>query len=74
MIAARCDGCLTRGLILVLLALALAGCVTTTVVMKNPATSQVLVCSRPPFGPSDAATGCAAALKREGWIELTRDN
>src|SRR5438552_14336477 len=55
------------------LAIALAGCVTTTVVMKNPKTGQVQVCQRPPFGSHDAATACAEALKRDGWIELGRD-
>lgn len=52
---------------------ALIGCATTTVVMKNPATGQIQVCQRPTFGTLDAATACAAALKRDGWIELGRD-
>jgi hypothetical protein len=63
----------TATVLAAVLAIALAGCVTTTVVMKNPKTGQVQVCQRPPFGSHDAATACAEALKRDGWIELGRD-
>jgi hypothetical protein len=56
-----------------ILTVSMAECVTTTVVMKNPKTGQVQVCQRPPFGLHDAATACAEALKRDGWIELGRD-
>jgi len=63
----------TAAVLAAVLAIALAGCVTTTVVMKNPQTGQVQVCQRPSFGSHDAATACAEALKRDGWIELGRD-
>lgn len=52
---------------------ALTGCATTTVTMKHPTTGQIHVCQRPTFGSLDAATSCADALKRDGWIELGRD-
>lgn len=61
------------GFLLLACVAALAACVTTTVVMKNPKTGQVQVCQRPPFGSHDAATACAEALKRDGWTELGRD-
>jgi hypothetical protein len=59
---------------LALLILILGGCVTTTVVMKNPTTGQVIVCQRQIDQNINAATACADALKRDGWIELGRDS
>jgi len=41
--------------------------------MKNPRSGQIIVCQRPTFGSYDAATSCADALKKDGWIELGRD-
>lgn len=51
----------------------LPGCVTTMVVMKHPQTGAIHVCQRPTLGSVDAATACADALKRDGWVELGRD-
>jgi hypothetical protein len=61
--------------IIVLLAyvLCFAGCITTTVVMKNPETGEVQVCQRQPFGSYNDATACAEALASDGWIELGRN-
>jgi hypothetical protein len=59
---------------LALLVLILGGCVTSTVVMKNPTTGQVIVCQRQIDQNLNAATACADALRRDGWIELGRDS
>jgi hypothetical protein len=64
---------LVSGLGLSGFALALAGCVATTVVMKNPTTGQVIVCTRNYDQAMNAAVACADALRRDGWIELGRD-
>jgi hypothetical protein len=53
-----------------LLALLLAACATSNIVMKNPRTDQIQVCQRPPFGEIRAAENCAEALERDGWIRL----
>jgi hypothetical protein len=52
------------------LLLALSGCATTNIVMKNPRTEQIQVCQRPTFGEVRAAENCAEALERDGWIRL----
>jgi hypothetical protein len=56
-----------------LLVLFLGGCTATTVIMKNPTTGQVIVCQRQIDQNRNAATACADALKRDGWVELGRD-
>lgn len=60
-------------LLVALSAALLTACATTTVTMKNPRSGQIIVCQRPTFGSYDAATSCADALKKDGWIELGRD-
>jgi len=57
--------------LLVGLALLLAGCATSIIVMKNPKTGLVQQCVRPTFGEVHAADKCAAALERDGWIRLS---
>jgi hypothetical protein len=59
---------------LALLMLILGGCVTTTVVTKNPTAGQVIVCQRQIDQNLNAATACADALRRDGWVELGRDS
>jgi hypothetical protein len=64
---------LAGGLALCGFALAVAGCVATTIVMKNPSTGQVIVCTRNYDQARNAAVACADALRRDGWVELGRD-
>jgi hypothetical protein len=59
--------------LLLVSAMAFAGCAQHVIMVKNPETGQVIVCQRAPFGPYNAAKNCADVLKKQGWIELGRD-
>ena len=69
---------LVRNMLLALaLALGLAGCTSAgQIVMKNPRTDQVIICSgrqANAFDPYRSTEQCAKALEADGWKRLGSD-
>ena len=69
---------LMRNLLLALaLALVLAGCASAgQIVMKNPRTDQVIICTgqqAAAFNPYRSTEQCAKALEADGWKRLGSD-
>ncbi len=68
---------LRHGLLAMALGLGLAGCTSAgQIVMKNPRTDQVVVCSghqANAFDPYRSTEKCAAALEADGWKRLGSD-
>ncbi len=68
---------LRKALLATALALGLAGCTSAgQIVMKNPRTDQVVICSghdANAFDPYRSTEKCATALEADGWKRLGSD-